>query len=178
MKAIPDTTFLVRIHLDQGNTHFISMYEEIIGFWFHFQWIKVSHKYSPIHLYTTSCRSSVRLCGQKVQTNFWGFFAGYLRKNQNEEWLNSVSHRWFSFRVCTDLRPRQNGCHFLDDSFIFQYWFRYWLGASQVTSHHLNQWWLVYWCIYAYLSLNELNHCLKSMMKFTNTLTLFPRSRS
>ena len=27
---------------------------------------------------------------------------------------------------------------------IFQYWFRYWLGAVQATSHYLNQWWLVY----------------------------------
>ena len=25
-----------------------------------------------------------------------------------------------------------------------------------MTSHYLNQWWLVYWCIYASLSLNEL----------------------
>ena len=30
------------------------------------------------------------------------------------------------------------------------------LGASQVTSHYLSQWWLVYWCIYASLGLNEL----------------------
>ena len=30
---------------------------------------------------------------------------------------------------------------------IFQHWFR--LGAGQETSHHLNQWWLVYWCIYS-----------------------------
>ena len=41
---------------------------------------------------------------------------------------------------------------------IVQHWFRYWLGAGQVTSHYLNQWWLVYWCIYASLSLNELTN--------------------
>ena len=40
---------------------------------------------------------------------------------------------------------------------IFQHWFRWWLGAVQATSHYLNQWWLVYWRIYASLSLNELN---------------------
>ena len=40
---------------------------------------------------------------------------------------------------------------------IFQHWFRYWLGAVQATSHYLNQWWLVYWRIYASLGLNELN---------------------
>ena len=39
---------------------------------------------------------------------------------------------------------------------IFQYWFRQWLGTDQVPSHNLNQWWLVYRCIYVSLSLNEL----------------------
>ena len=34
---------------------------------------------------------------------------------------------------------------------IFQHWFRWWLGIGQVTSHYLNQWWLVYWRIYASL---------------------------
>ena len=37
-----------------------------------------------------------------------------------------------------------------------QHWFRYWLGAVQATSHYLNQWWLVYWRIYASLGLSEL----------------------
>ena len=39
---------------------------------------------------------------------------------------------------------------------IFHHWFRSWLGADQATSHYLNQWWLVYWRIYASLGLNEL----------------------
>ena len=39
---------------------------------------------------------------------------------------------------------------------IFQHWFRLWLGAVQATSHYLNQWWLVYWRIYASPGLNEL----------------------
>ena len=30
------------------------------------------------------------------------------------------------------------------------------IGAHQATSHYLNQWWFVYWRIYALLSLNEL----------------------
>ena len=48
---------------------------------------------------------------------------------------------------------------------IFQHWFRKWLGAGQATNHYLNQWWLVYWRIYASLGLNELirpspgHHC-------------------
>ena len=32
----------------------------------------------------------------------------------------------------------------------------YWLGTNQATRHYLNQWWLVYWCIHASLSHNEL----------------------
>ena len=40
---------------------------------------------------------------------------------------------------------------------IFLQWFRWWLGAGQMTCHYLNQWWLVYRRIYASLGLNELN---------------------
>ena len=40
---------------------------------------------------------------------------------------------------------------------ISQHWFRSWLGTSQVTSHDLNQWWLVYWRINVSLGLNELS---------------------
>ena len=43
------------------------------------------------------------------------------------------------------------------ESTIFHHWFRQWLGADQATSHYLNQWRLIYWCIYASLGLNELN---------------------
>ena len=35
---------------------------------------------------------------------------------------------------------------------IFQHWFRQWLGADQATSHYMNQWWLIYWRIYASMS--------------------------
>ena len=31
-------------------------------------------------------------------------------------------------------------------------------GTDQATGHYLNQWWLVYWCIYVSLDLNELTH--------------------
>ena len=36
---------------------------------------------------------------------------------------------------------------------IFQHWF-----AWSAPSHYLKQWWLVNWCIYASLGLNELTH--------------------
>ena len=39
---------------------------------------------------------------------------------------------------------------------IIQHRVRLWLGAQQATSHYLNQWWSVYWRIYASLGLNEL----------------------
>ena len=32
---------------------------------------------------------------------------------------------------------------------ILHHWCRWWLGAVHGTSHYLNQWWLVYRCIYA-----------------------------
>ena len=54
---------------------------------------------------------------------------------------------------------------------IFQHWFRYWLGAVQATSHYLNQWWLIYWRIYASLGFNELKDLMIQIatgMKFTN----------
>ena len=40
---------------------------------------------------------------------------------------------------------------------ISQHWFRQWLGADQATSHYLNQWWIVNWCIYASLGLTYLS---------------------
>ena len=40
---------------------------------------------------------------------------------------------------------------------IFQYWFRWWLGAVQATSHYLKQRWLVHRRIYASVGLNELS---------------------
>ena len=39
---------------------------------------------------------------------------------------------------------------------ISQHWFWNWLGTYQVTSHYLNQWWLVYQRIYASPRLTEL----------------------
>ena len=61
---------------------------------------------------------------------------------------------------------------------IFQHWLRQWLGADQATSHYLNQWWLVYWRIYASLGLNELN-ILKSLPlrnNFANSLSFITLS--
>ena len=48
---------------------------------------------------------------------------------------------------------------------IFKHWFRWWLGADQATSHYLNQWWLIYWCIYVSLGLNELTDLIDIWIK-------------
>ena len=86
--------------------------------------------------------------------------------------------------IINTLRPRHNGRHFEDD--IFKCIFlnektipikmslkcvpmgainnipalvQITNQANQATSHHLNQWWLVYWRIYASLGLNDLRWC-------------------
>ena len=105
-----------------------------------------------------------------------------------------------STRGFNSLRPRPNRRHFADDIFecifenenewisprislkfvpimfeltIFQLWFRLWLGADQATSHYLNQWWLVYWRIYASLGLNELTNDCTIPIVSTGTTGLY-----
>ena len=56
---------------------------------------------------------------------------------------------------------------------IFQHWLRWWLGTIQVTSHHLNQRWLVYWCIYASLGLNGLNPTIRLQTTFMTLHALY-----
>ena len=83
--------------------------------------------------------------------------------------------------LSSTLRPRKSSYHFADDifkcifwmkvhefrlrfywilflrsKFLFQQWFRLWLGSDQATSHYLNQWLLVYWRIYVSISLRVL----------------------
>ena len=50
---------------------------------------------------------------------------------------------------------------------IFQYWFRQWLGADQATSHCLDQWWLIYWRMYASLGIHELMACMAVLYHLT-----------
>ena len=48
---------------------------------------------------------------------------------------------------------------------IFQHWFRLWLGAVQVTSHYLNQWWSSQPThIYSSLGLNELTETISTRL--------------
>ena len=50
---------------------------------------------------------------------------------------------------------------------IFQHWFRWWLGADQATSHYLNQWGIIYRCIYASLGFSESN-CIQMILIYLN----------
>ena len=105
----------------------------------------------------------------------WISFGAYSRSSCNIDRL-----------ILNTLRPRQNGHWFQDDKFkcvpwmkiqncglrshrslcprdhltIFQLWFRWLLGAGWATSRYLNQWWLVYWRLFASLGHNDLmlNH--------------------
>ena len=58
-------------------------------------------------------------------------------------------------------------------STIFQHWSRYWLGAVQATSHYLNQRWLVYRRICAWLGLNVNWHPVSATFQTTQ-----PRTRA
>ena len=89
--------------------------------------------------------------------------------------------RLFQTLTFNTLRPRQNGRRFTDDTFkriFFNEKVRISIKISLKfvpkgpinnipslvqTSHYLNQWWLVYWRIYASLGLNELNYKIKVM---------------
>ena len=53
---------------------------------------------------------------------------------------------------------------------IFQHWFRQWLGTNQATSHYVNKWWLIYWCIHVSLGLNELTYSSGQELYFHSIL--------
>ena len=75
----------------------------------------------------------------------------------------------FSWTKMLEFRWRFHWSLFLRVQFtIIQYWFRQWLGADQAISHYLTQWWLVYWRIYASLSLKELTFFLLPIARFPN----------
>ena len=118
-----------------------------------------------------------------------------LRPGQNWSYF---AHDTFKCIFFNTLRPRQNGRHFQMtfsnaiswmkiDEFrlrfhwslfqrfqltIFQHWFGQWLGAVQVTSHYLNQWWLIYRRIYVSLGLNELMKMFEFRLIFHLSLFL------
>ena len=104
------------------------------------------------------------------------------------------------YRSINTLMARQNGRHFPDD--IFKWIFLneiIWISikislrlvptgrinnipADQATSHYLNQWWLVHWCIYASLGLNQLTTdylplCNNSCLSWVNNRNVYSKFR-
>ena len=64
---------------------------------------------------------------------------------------------WNALMKMHEFRLKFHGSLFLGFQFTMcKHWFKWWFGADQATSHYLNQWWLVYKCIYASPGLNEL----------------------
>ena len=108
---------------------------------------------------------------------------GLVNTNQsdgvNEMSLHRLNTGFTTLTTLNTLRSRQNVRHFQTFSNAFSWmkiyefhlrfhWslflrfkliiFRCLIGAYQVTSHYLNQWWLVYWGIHASFCLNEFTH--------------------
>ena len=68
-------------------------------------------------------------------------------KSVGKKMGSNMRPRYIQFRDIHDRDISGLHCTYLLQSTIFQHCFRWWLGADQATSHYLNQWWLVYWCI-------------------------------
>ena len=70
-----------------------------------------------------------------------------LTQRQTDPILQTTSSNAFSWMKMYDLLLKLHWRLFLRVSLtLFQHWF---IGADHVTRHYLNQWCLVYWCIYA-----------------------------
>ena len=79
----------------------------------------------------------------------------------------------FSWMKMYESRSRFQWVLFLSfELTIFQHLCRQWLVADQATSHYVNQWWLVYWRIYASLGLHKFPGPI--LKKQINTLTYHP----
>ena len=73
--------------------------------------------------------------------------------------LHTMFSTVFSWMKMFEFRLRFHWSLFLIfELTILQHWVRQRLGADQATSHYLNQWWSVYWRIYASLGINKLKH--------------------
>ena len=98
-----------------------------------------------IATYTTSVAT--------IHSTHWG-------RDQMDDISQTTFSNAFSWMKMSEFRLKFCwSLYLMVKSTIPQHWLRYWLGADQATSHHLNQWCLVYWRIYASLGLNELTAC-------------------
>ena len=127
--------------------------------------ISLMWNFGPAGAGTSSCKLMIKF-GSSMYTGptleglrcltHWG-------QNKTSAILQTTLSNAFSWMKMFEFTLKFQWCLFLRvQLIIFQHWFRWWLGAGQATSHCLNQWWLVYWCIDASLGLNELSFWMTS----------------
>ena len=103
---------------------------------------------------------------EKITGNLWKMINIPNREIiSNGTWV-SVTQDSFTLAVLNTLRLRRNGQHFADDTFkrIF-FNENVWILIKISLTFDLNQWWLVYWRIYASLGLNELKTACETQVK-------------
>ena len=155
------------------------------------KYVSISHKYENIFIFSVLFLYQL-LLGKWCICLPGTFRVAALARRQRRECFTPATLHSSNINVNT-LRPRQNGRHFADD--IFKYislnenvWIsiknslkfvpkgpisnipalgqRSWLGADQVTSHNLSQWWLDYRRIYTILGFNELSQRVPNKKRF------------
>ena len=102
------------------------------------------------HIYIEECSSQFGCKPYHNPLTHWG-------RDKMAAISQTTLSNGFSWMKMLEFRLRFHWSLFLRVQItIIQHCFRWWLGAGQATSHYLNQWWLVYWRIYASLGLNDL----------------------
>ena len=111
----------------------------------------------------------------KVRVNIdWCCFSSHWGRHKMAAVSQTTAWNVCSWMKMLEFRLRFHWSLFLRVQLtIIQHWFRKWLGAGQATSHYLNQWWLVYWRIYASLGLNKLTPTVCSRHGFRNIISIF-----
>ena len=111
-------------------------------------------------------KSSVMdVCHENPQHFLSSFTLTHWGRDQIDAILQTTLSNAFSWMKILEFRLRFHWSLFLWVQLtIIQHWLRWWLGAVHSTSQYLNQWWLVYWRIYASLGLNELMSCFMSQV--------------
>ena len=116
------------------------------------------HPRATQHIHNVATRDCEYIVQVPLVTSTWFSSINTLRPKQITAIFRTTSLKASSWMKIHEFRLRFHKSLFLRVQLtIFQFWSRQRLGAGQTTGHCLNQWWLVYWRIYASLGLNELN---------------------
>ena len=86
-----------------------------------------------------------------ITVNMMRMYINTLRPRQNDRLSQTTFSNAFSWIKNLEFGLKFQWSLFLRAQLlIFQYWFRWWLGAGQATAHYLNQWWFrlpTYMCV-------------------------------